>query len=86
MKLAKMLPIYKSEDEQLVANYRPISSLPVFEKIISKYIIECMDEYKLFYCNQFGCRKQHSTCHAIITLVEKVSKALDTGKMLLVYF
>ena len=32
MKLAKMLLIYKSEDEQLVANYRPISSLPVFEK------------------------------------------------------
>ena len=86
MKLAKMLPIYKSEDEQLVANYRPISSLPVFEKKKSKYIIEFMDENNLFYCNQFGCRKQHSTCHAIITLVEKVSKALDTGKMFLVYF
>ena len=39
-----------------------------------------MDENKLFYCNQFGFRKQHSTSHAIITLVEKVSKALDIGK------
>ena len=48
MKLAKILPIYKSEDEQLVNNYRPISILPffskVFEKIISKYIIEFMDK------------------------------------------
>ena len=90
MKLAKILPIYKSEDEQLVNNYRPISIVPffskVFEKIISKYIIEFMDENKLFYCNQFGFRKQHSTCHAIITLVEKVSKALDTGKIVVGVF
>ena len=43
MKLVKIIPIYKSEDEQLVANYRTISILSffskVFEKIISKYII-----------------------------------------------
>ena len=45
-----------------------------------------MDENKLFYCNQLGFRKQHSTCHAIITLVEKVSKALDTGKIVAVVF
>ena len=31
--------------------------------------------------NQFGFRKNHSTTHTIITLVEKVSKALDTGKI-----
>ena len=47
MKLARILPIYTSEDEQLVANYRPISILPFFlkylKKIISKYIIEFMD-------------------------------------------
>ena len=63
MKLARILPIYKSEDEQLVTNYRPISMLPVFKKylkkIIAKYIIEFMDENKLFYCNQFGFCKQH---------------------------
>ena len=45
-----------------------------------------MDENKLFYCNQFGFLKQHSTCHAIITLVEKVSKALDTGKIVVSVF
>ena len=40
-----------------------------------------MNENELFYKNQFGFRKQHSTSHAIITLIEKVSKALDTGKI-----
>ena len=90
MKLVKILPIYKSEDEQLVINYRPISILQffskVFEKIISKHIIEFMDENKLFYCNQFGFRKQYFTSHAIITVVEKVSKALDTGKIVVGVF
>ena len=40
----------------------------------------------MFCCNQFGFRKQHFTCHAIITLVEKVSKALDTGKIVVHVF
>ena len=35
----------------------------------------------ILYDKQFGFRKGHSTSHAIITLVEKVSKALDTGKI-----
>ena len=30
LKLAKVLPIFKSKDEQLVQNYRPISILPFF--------------------------------------------------------
>ena len=52
LKLAKVLPIFKCEDEQLVQNYRPISILPffskVFEKITSKYIIEFMEETNCF--------------------------------------
>ena len=30
LKIAKVLPIYKNEDEQLIQNYRPISVLPFF--------------------------------------------------------
>ena len=33
----------------------------------------------MFYKPQFGFRKNHTTSHAIITLVERVLKALDTG-------
>ena len=36
----------------------------------------------ILYDKQFGFRKGHSASRAIITLVEKVSKALDTGKIL----
>ena len=90
LKLAKVLPIYKNEDEQMIQNYRPISVLPffskIFEKIISIYITDFIEENGLFYSNQFGFRKSHGTNHAIIYLVEKVSKALDTGQFVIGVF
>ena len=90
LKLAKVLPIYKSEDEQLVQNYRPISVLPffskIFEKLMSNYLIDFIDNHNILYNKQFGFRKFHSTSHAIITLVEKISKALDTGKIVVGVF
>ena len=84
LKLARVIPLFKGEDEQLVQNYRPISVLPFFSKIIEKvvasYVSDFFDDNNLFYKYQFGFRKGHSTSHAIITLVERVSKALDSGK------
>ena len=83
--IAKVIPIYKSDDKQLIQNYRPISVLPFFskffEKIISNHLLNCIESNNILYDNQFGFRKNHSTTHAIITLVERVSKALDTGKI-----
>ena len=38
LKIAKVLPIYKSDDKQLIQNYRPISVLPFFSKILEKII------------------------------------------------
>ena len=85
-----MLPIYKNEDEQMIQNYRAISVLPfcskIFEKIISICITDFIEDNVLFYCNQFGSRKSHSTNYDIISLVEKVSNAIDTGKFVNVFF
>ena len=48
MKFAKVLPIYKSENEQLVQNYRPISVLPyfskIYERVIYNHIIDSIDQ------------------------------------------
>ena len=90
LKLAKVLPIFKSDDENKIENYRPISILPffskVFEKIVANHVIEFLDKHNILYEKQFGFRKCHSTSHAIITLVEKVSRALDSGKVIVGVF
>ena len=36
LKVARVIPIFKGEDEQLVQNYRPISVLPFFPKCLKK--------------------------------------------------
>ena len=38
-------------------------------------------ENNILYDKQFGFCKGHSTSHAIITLVNKVFKSLDEGKI-----
>ena len=38
LKVAKIIPIYKSEDKKLISNYRSISVLPVFSKILEKVL------------------------------------------------
>ena len=39
------------------------------------------DHRYILYEHQYGFRKGHSANHAVITLVERVAKALDTGKI-----
>ena len=90
LKIARIIPLYKGEDNQRIHNYRPISVLPffskIFEKIVFKHLIEFLNDNNILYEYQFGFRKHHSTSHALITLVERVTKALDTGKYIVGVF
>ena len=85
LKIAKVFPILKAGDEQLITNYRSISVLnffsKIFEKVVPNYIVDFLESNNILYEHQYGFRKGHSTNHAVITLVERVAKALDTGKI-----
>ena len=85
LKIAKVFPIFKAGDEQLITNYRPISVLnffsKIFEKVVANYIVDFLESNNILYEHQYGFRKGHFTNHAVITLIERVAKTLDTGKI-----
>ena len=82
-KLAKVIPIFKKDNQLLCKNYRPISLLPIFSKIFEKVIYTRMYAYlndnDLIYNRQFGFRSKHSTGHALISSIESIKKFMDSG-------
>ncbi len=58
LKIAKVTPVYKKDDQTEFTNYRPISLLPViskiFERIICKQVYNFFIKEKLFYASQYG--------------------------------
>ena len=86
MKIARVIPVYKSGDRAIFSNYRPISVLPSFSKILENIvynrIIEFISKFKNILCdNQYGFRKNHSTSLALIQFYDKVSSAFDRGEV-----
>ena len=83
LKLANVVPIYKDKDKMLFSNYRPVSVLPVFSKVLERLmynrLFDYINENRLLYKYQFGFQKGKSTNMAIILLVDKISEALENG-------
>ena len=83
LKMAKVIPLFKTGDKCLVANYRPVSVLPVFSKLLERImynrLIKYVDCNNLLYKYQFGFRKNHSTVMALTTLTDKISNAVEDG-------
>ena len=84
MKMAKVIPLFKSADSSLFNNYRPISILSVFSKLYERLfynrLIDFLNQENILYKNQFGFRKAHSTQLALILLLDKITSALEDGK------
>ena len=90
LKVGKITPVYKKDNEQLLENYRPVSTLPIFGKIFEKIIYSRL--YGFFVSNgsihksQFGFRKGHSTSHALNYSVYNINKALKENNHVLGIF
>ena len=85
LKVAKVLPVFKSEDPQYFVNYRPISLLPIFSKIFEKVVynrfIEFIERLEILYCCQFDFRKNHSTALSLINLINKIAESIDRNEV-----
>ena len=71
-----MVPLFKSGDKSDVNNYRPISLLPVFSKVLEKVVYSQMIDHlgAVITPVQFGFRKKHSTVHCILNFLNNITK------------
>ena len=82
LKRGSITPIYKKSDPRYLDNYRPVSTLPIFGKILEKILYSRLYNYftskGIIHKNQFGFRKNHSTSHAVNYSVNHVLDHLDS--------
>lgn len=83
LKLSCVIPIHKKGSQLDISNYRPISILSVFHKILEKLVYNRLTKFinksSIFFENQFGFRSNHSTLHSLILLTDKIKIAIDKG-------
>ena len=81
LKIAKVIPIYKKGDESLASNYRTISLLSVFNKLLEKIVFNRLytfcEKHHILYKHQFGFRRNHSTSLALIKIMDTCYKNFD---------
>ena len=90
LKVAKIIPIFKKDDEHDFNNYRPISLLPsiskVFEKTIYTQLFQYLTVNSLLHANQYGFRAKYSTELALIELIDRIYSQLDEKKIPIAIF
>ena len=82
-KLARVIPVFKKGSHFSLNNYCPISLLSVFnrihKKIIFKRLMNFIVKNKILYNKQFGFRQKQSTLMVIVSVTDKIKKAIDDG-------
>jgi hypothetical protein len=90
LKISKIIPIYKSGETDSLNNYRPISILSVFSKLLERIIYNKLNKYlktnQIINRGQYGFQKQHATEHAILDLSNRISKSFKQKKFTLGIF
>ena len=81
LKVGMVYPIHRGDSEMVCSNYRPISILPIFskllEKLMHKRLSDYLNKYKMLYDHQFRFQKGKSTEHAALDLYTNIIKAIE---------
>ena len=81
LKLSDIVPVFKKLDPTDKTNFRPVSVLPSMSKVFEKIMYDQLYEYAETFLNNLLCgfRKAHSTQHALLRLLQKWQKELDSS-------
>ena len=76
----KLIPLFEGGDQCSPNNYRPISILPIFEKVIENLmhnrLIYFLNKHNILNSSQYGFqKKKRSTTQAILDMLNHVSNA-----------
>ena len=90
LKIARIVLIHKSGDPKIVCNYRPISILPLMNKIFEKMLYVRIDNFltecKIISKNQFGFMKNRDTQQATLKLFQNIIPQLEQKKVVCCVF
>ena len=90
LKIAKVTPLLKRGPTDECGNYRPISILPVFskvmEKLVNHQILNYLEKHNLLNKNQFGFRHGRGTSDAISNFTNQILESFDKGECVLGIF
>lgn len=74
LKISKVIPIFKKGDKAQFQNYRPVSIVPIFSKILESVMLRQLNYFfetnNLLTDSQFGFRQGRSTTSAVLKIVE----------------
>ena len=79
-----MTPVFRSKDKQEKTNYRPISLLPAFSKILERIVFKslfafCQKNNLLTWRNS-GYKPLDSSINQLINISHKIYKSLENGQ------
>lgn len=85
LKVAEVIPLFKTGSLSSFDNYRPISVLPTVSKIMERVVYDQLSEYLekqgLISESQYGFRKGYNTELAVTVFTDNIRRAIDRGKM-----
>ena len=81
LKFAKVTPIHKGKSKLELGNYRPISILPIFSKVLEQLMNICISKFfnkhRIIFQHQYGFQGSRSTFLAILSLQSQLINNLE---------
>ena len=90
LKIGSVTPLFKDDENYELGNYRLISVLLCFSKILEKVMRNCLYKYLInngtLYKKQFGFQEGHSTEYAIVQLIDQIRNSFESNQYTLGVF